>query len=86
MAAVGQEVEQAIRSLPDVADTLLQFAEVALFADDPAVLEGQPHQEARPQGANEEAALPAGEGRACVEGHARGRDHRIPIVDWLLHA
>ena len=55
------------------------------FLGDFAVLHDEPHQASRGQRADEEVVLPAREQIARVNDHAGGRDHRIPIVDRLLH-
>jgi hypothetical protein len=48
VATVGEKVEQSVRPLPHIADTLAQVAEVPLFSCDLAIIESQPHQESRP--------------------------------------
>src|SRR5258706_241260 len=86
LGAVCEQVEEAVGALLHVADPFVELAEIALLQHDLVALQRQPHQPARLERADEQAAVPAGIGVAGVEDGAGRRDHRIPIVDRLLHA
>src|SRR5687767_2899566 len=86
VAGVRDDVERAVRPLPDVADPLVAVGEQMLLTDHPVVGERDAHEAAVLESSREEVAAPRGEGGARVELRARRRNDRIPVVDGLLEA
>ena len=64
----------------------LRSLEQALLLGDFLAVEFEPHQDAGRKAADEQIAFPLREQVARIERHARGRDHRRPLDDRLLHA
>src|SRR5690606_22481288 len=86
LSAVGDDVEQPVGPLSHVADAFTPVGEQVLFSNYSIVLDDQPHELRPTQRADEQVALPFGEGITRVELGARGRDHRVPEVDRLFHS
>src|SRR5690554_2901463 len=84
LSAVGDDVEQPVGSLPDVADALAPIGEQVLLTDDAVILDDEPYELCPAQCANKQVAAPLGEGVARVELGARRCDDWIPEVDRLL--
>src|SRR5262245_34752229 len=89
---LGEDVQVAIRTLPNVADALAELAQHRLAADLlPLVIEFDPGDLPRaraltlPQAADEDVSLPAGEPVTRIEGHPRQRNRRHPDDPRLLH-
>src|SRR5688572_2193578 len=88
----GEHVQITIRSLPHVADALLQFAQHRLAPDllpllvelDPLHVSGA-RRLALPQAADKDIPLPAGEHVAGIERQARYGDRGNPDDGRLLH-
>ena len=64
----------------------VQIGQQRFFRHDLVVRERQPVEHHAAQAADEDAVLPLRKQVAGVESEAGGRDHRIPVIDRLLHA
>src|SRR5687768_17130568 len=81
-----EDVEVAVRPLPDFTNTLLAIDEQLLLGDHPIVLQDQTHEMLTGHRANEEVAFPLGKLIARIKRHARRADRRHSVVDGLLDA
>src|SRR3990172_2062188 len=83
---VGQEPERAVGALAHVPDALSEVGQELLVRDDLPTLENEPLEVRAGEPADKQLALPLGDEIGGIEGEARDRDRRVPIVDRLLQA
>ena len=90
---VGQQIQQAVRSLPHVADSLTQLGQqrlapqlLHLLVEEDALEMARARDLAGAQRADEDIALPLRESVAGVERHAGDRDRRHPVDERRLEA
>src|SRR3569833_2257224 len=83
---LGEHIDRAVRPHSHVADAGLEFSQQRLLGHHLVVLELQAIDADAAQAAREQAAAPLREKPAVIISQARRGDHRVPVIDRLLHA
>src|SRR5688572_10697927 len=83
---IRDDIERAVRSLPNVTNPLRASDEQVLFTRHSLAIQPQAHEAALPKRADEQAVAPVRKGIASIELRAGGSDHRVPVIDRLLHS
>src|SRR3569833_1792543 len=83
---LGEHIDRAVRPHSHVADAGLEFSQQRLLGHHLDVLELLAIDADAAQAVREQAAAPLREKPAVIISQARRGDHRVPVIDRLLHA
>src|SRR5690349_14000219 len=86
-AFIRHGIERAVLSLRDIPEALALVRQQARLAHYLVIAaQHDVGDMIAVEAADEQVVLPFRDGLPAVEGHAAGRQHRVPVIDRLLHA
>ena len=84
--AIGQNIDGAIRPDANLPNTGVQIRQQRFFGDHLVVLDREPVQNHATEAADEDTTPPLWKQGAGIKSKTGGRDHRIPVIHWLLQS